>query len=186
MLSKTDPWYVHAALYAVIIILIFILVKVAIIDPNRVVTAENYYRTESRARMIDIKEGEILWFKKYGQYTANMDSLVNFIKTSPMVDSVESGIDTLTNKSTNPFVSLTAGKFIPDSLFKTPKSFSPYKLSVDTSVSVDTVVSRTGRILRIDSTKHIGTLYYLKDPDGYGSIGSLTNTALKNTASWER
>ncbi len=186
MNSRKDPWYVHAALYTVIVILIIVLVKVAIIDPNKVVAAENYYTTESRARMDDIKEGEILWFKKYGQFTGNMDSLVNFLKTSPMVDSAEAGIDTLTHKSTNPFVKLAAGKFVPDSLYKTPKSFSPYKLSVDTSVSVDTVVSRTGKILRIDSTKHIGTLYYLEDPDGYGSIGSLTNPALKNTASWER
>lgn len=186
MISKTDPWYVHAILYALIIILIAILVKVAIIDPNRVVAAENYYKSESRARMKDIKEGEILWFKQHGYYTASLDSLVNFIKTSPVVDSVEHGIDTLTNKSTNPFVKLTAGKFVPDSLYKTPKSFSPYTLQIDTSVSVDTVVSRTGRILRIDSTKHIGTRYYLEDPDGYGSVGSLTNDALKNTASWEQ
>ncbi len=185
MYSKKDPWYIHAALYALIIILIIILVKVAIIDPNQVVAAENYYKTESRARMKDIKEGEILWFKKYGYYTGSMDSLVNFLNTSSFVDSVKNSIDTLTHKSADPFIPLTAGKFIPDSLYKTPKSFSPYTLEVDTSTNVDTVVSRTGRILRIDTTKHIGTLYYLKDPDGYGSVGSLTNSALKNTASWE-
>jgi hypothetical protein len=33
--------------------------------------------------------------------------------------------------------------------------------------------------------KLIGTKYYIEDPDGYGSVGSLSNDALKNTASWE-
>ncbi len=186
MISKSDPWYVHAALYTVILILIFILVKVAIIDPDKVVESENYYKTESRARMKDIKEGEILWFKKYKQYTGNLDSLIAFLNSDQSVDSAMKSWDTLTNKSTNPFVKLTSGNFVPDSLFRTPKTHSLYTLQVDTSVSVDTVVSRTGRILKIDTTKHIGSKYYLEDPDGYGTIGSLTNDALKNTASWEQ
>lgn len=182
---KSDPWYVHAGLYAVIVILIAILVKVAIIDPQDVMQKEHYYKTESRARMKDIKEAEILWFKQHKQYTDNIDSLIEFVKTSPMVDSLVKGVDTLTNRSTNPFVKLTVGTFIPDSLRMTPKSGQPYTLQVDTSTTVDTVVSRTGRITRIDSTVHIGQKYYLEDPDGYGSVGSLTNEALKNTASWE-
>ena len=37
MNSKSEPWYFHAALYAVIVILIAILIKVAIIDPKNVV-----------------------------------------------------------------------------------------------------------------------------------------------------
>ena len=186
MNHSSDPWYIHAVLYAVIIILIIILVKAAIIDPNKVVAAENYYKTESRARMKDIKEGEILWFKKHGHYTNNLDSLVAFLKTSPAVDSAKNSIDTLLNKSTNPFVNLSVGKFVPDSLYKTPKSFSPYTLQTDTLINIDTVNSRTGKILRIDSMKQIGSRYFLEDPDGYGSIGSLTNDALINTASWEQ
>ena len=186
MISKSDPWYVHAALYAVIVILIAILIKVAIIDPNNVVQAENYYKTESRARMKDIKEGEILWFKKHNSFTGNLDTLVNFLKTDNSIDSVMNSRDTLTNKSTNPFVTLNNGKFEPDSLYRTPKSHSFYTLQVDTSTHVDTVVSRRGRILKIDTTRTIGTTYFLEDPDGYGSVGSLTNDALKNTASWEK
>jgi len=186
MTSKSDPWYIHAALYAVIVILVIILVKVAIIDPTNIVQTENYYKTESRLRMKDIKEGEIIYFKKHNMFSGNLDSLVNFIKTSPLVDSAKASYDTLTNKSTNPFSNLSSGKFTPDSLLYTPKSHKPYILKVDTSVTVDTVVNRYGRITKIDTTKKIGTKYYLEDPDGYGSIGSITNDALKNTASWEQ
>ncbi len=186
MISKSDPWYLHAALYAVILILTILLVKVAIIDPNNEVQKENYYKNESRLRMKDLKEGEILYFKKHNQFTGDLDSLVNFIKTSPLVDSAMSAYDTLTHKSTNPFAKLTTNKFSPDSLIWTPKSHQPYTLEVDTSVSIDTVVNRYGRITKIDTSKKIGTKYYIEDPDGYGTIGSITNEALKNTASWEQ
>jgi hypothetical protein len=52
-------------------------------------------------------------------------------------------------------------------------------------MEIDTVVNQRGRILRVDSTVTIGNLYYIEDPDGYGTIGSIDNDALKNTASWE-
>jgi hypothetical protein len=58
-------------------------------------------------------------------------------------------------------------------------------LQIDTSVVVDTVIDRRGKITRIDSSVTFGTRYYLEDPDGYGTIGSLDTDALKNTASWE-
>ena len=186
MISKSDPWYVHAALYAVILILVIILVKVAIIDPNKIVQKENYYRTESRLRMKNIREGEILYYKKHNMYIGNLESLVNFIKTSPIVDSAMASQDTITHKSSNPFIKLSSGSFSPDSLLWSPKFHKPYMLEVDTSISADTVVNRFGRIIKIDSTKKIGTKYYLEDPDGYGSVGSLTNDALKNTSSWEQ
>ncbi len=186
MISKSDPWYVHAALYTVIVILVVILVKVVIIDPNDFVQKENYYRTESRLRMKDIKEGEILFYKKHNKFSGNLDTLVDFIKTSPLVDSAMAAYDTLTKKSSNPFLDLSSGKFTPDSLIWAPKSHQRFTLEIDTSVSVDTVVNRYGRITKIDTTKKIGTKYYLEDPDGYGSIGSINNEALKNTASWEQ
>ncbi len=185
MLSKSDPWYVHASLYAVIVILVIILVKVAIIDPNAVMSRERYDKKESRLRMTNIKQAEILWDKKHKQFTDNVDSLIHFIKTSPMVDSVVNGYDSLARRSTNPFVDLSSGSFTPDSLLYTPKSHSPYILQIDTSTSIDTVVSRRGRILRIDTTKKLGKLYFLKDPDGYGTVGSLDDPVKKNAASWE-
>ena len=56
-----DPWYVHVLLYVVIAVLTILLIKVAIIDPKEIVAIEKYNRTESRLRMTNIKEAEILW-----------------------------------------------------------------------------------------------------------------------------
>ncbi len=186
MIKRSEPWYIHAALYVVIAILTYILIKVAIIDPTNYIEKENYYRTESRLRMDNIRQAEILWQKQYKRYTDDLDSLIMFIKTDSTVAQVMAGIDTITGKSTNPFKKLTIGEFIPDSIKYTPKSHSIYILQVDTSTSIDTVINfRTGKISRIDTNIVIGTRYYVEDPDGYGTIGSVDNEALKNTASWE-
>ncbi|HSD63031.1 MAG TPA: hypothetical protein VLB50_04505 [Ignavibacteriaceae bacterium] len=184
-MTKPEPWYIHAILYVVIAILIVVLIKVAIIDPKDAVEMEKYYKTESHLRMKNIKEAEILWNKKYGHFTANLDSLINFIKTDPMVDSVKNAYDSLSRRPANPFVSLTSGQFSPDSLYRTPKTHNKYVLQIDTSVTADTIFGKNKEIKRIISTKVVGTRYYLEDPDGYGSIGSLESDALKNTASWE-
>jgi hypothetical protein len=185
MNSKSDPWYVHAALYLVIAILTIILIKIAIIDPHEYVKSEKYNKAESRLRMDNIKEAQILWERKKGNYTGNLDELIHFIKFDSFVDSLIHSFDSLTMKIANPFEPLTHGEFIADSLKFTPKSHSIYLLQIDTSVVVDTVIDRRGKITRIDSSVTFGTRYYLEDPDGYGTIGSLDTDALKNTASWE-
>ncbi len=183
-MTRPEPWYIYAILYFIIVILIVILVKVAIINPRDVVEKEKYYKQESRLRMKNIKEAEILWNKKYGHFTGNLDSLINFVKTDPMVDSVMKSSESLSGKPANPFAPLTSGKFIPDSLDSTPKSHHQYVLLIDTLVSADTIYGRNNQIKRIDSSLVIGNRYYLEDPDGYGSIGSLQSDELKNTASW--
>jgi len=185
MSTKTDPWYLHAGLYVVIAILTLLLIKVAIIDPTDYVETERVNKKETRLRMDNIKEAEILWQKKYGSYTANLDSLILFIKNDPFVDSVVNAFDSLTMKSANPFKPSANNQFVPDSLFWSSKTHSPFILMIDTTTSVDTVIDRHGRITRVDSSTVFGTRYYLEDPDGYGTIGSLDNDALKNTASWE-
>ena len=96
--KKSDPWYVHAALYVVIAILTIVLIKVAIIDPRDYVEAEKYYKSESRLRMENIKEAEIFWQRKYGNYTDNLDSIINFVKYDPYVDSITSTFDSLIMK----------------------------------------------------------------------------------------
>ena len=184
-MNKPEPWYIHAGLYAIIVILVIVLIKVAIIDPKEIVEQEKYNKKESRLRMTNLKEAEILYEMKYGRYTANLDSLINFVKSDPMVDSIMTAIDTLTKRSANPFVELSNGEFTPDSLYKTPKSNQNYFINIDTSLQVDTVINQRGRILRVDSIMAIGTKYYIEDPDGYGTVGSLEDEALKNTASWE-
>ena len=183
--TKSDPWYIHAALYVVIAILTIILIKVAIVDPREYVAAEKYFKSESRLRMDNIKEAEILWERKNKSFTDNLDSLINFVKYDPFVDSVTTTFDSLIMKIPNPFAPLNHGEFTADSLKLSPKTFSIYILQIDTSMIVDTVVNRRGKITRIDTTMTLGTRYYLEDPDGYGTIGSLDNDALKNTASWE-
>ncbi|RPI68505.1 MAG: hypothetical protein EHM47_14435 [Ignavibacteriales bacterium] len=184
-MTKPEPWYIHAGLYAVIVILIIVLIKVAIIDPKEIVSQEKFNRKESRLRMTNLKEAEILYERKYGRFTDNLDTLINFIKHDPMVDSLMTAIDSMTMRSANPFKPLSTGDFTPDSLYRTPGSKEKYIVKIDTSMVVDTVVNQRGRVLRVDSTTTIGSLYLIEDPDGYGSIGSIDNDAYKNTSSWE-
>lgn len=63
------------------------------------------------------------------------------------------------------FTPLSTGTFTPGSLLHAPKSDRPYVL-----ISVDTSAIKK---------------YLLEDPDGYGSIGSLTDDSRVNKASWE-
>ena len=180
-----DSWYIHAALYLVIAILSIILIKVAIIDPKNAVEQDRFWKTESRLRMNNIKAAEILWQKKNGSFTDNLSQLINFIKTDNFVDSVMNAFDSLTMRPANPFKPLSSGEFSADSLLKAPKSFQNYTLEIDTSISIDTTINRRGAIVSIDTTIVLGSRYFLLDPDGYGSIGDLSNDALKNTSSWE-
>jgi hypothetical protein len=184
-MTKPEPWYIHAGLYVVIVILAIVLIKVAIIDPKEIVVEEKFNRKESRLRMSNLKEAEILYQKKHGKYTDNLDSLIHFVKFDPMIDSLMTAIDSMTMRPANPFKPLAHGDFSPDSLYKTPKSNERYIVQIDTTLDIDTVVNQRGRVLRVDSTLTIGNLYYIEDPDGYGSIGSVDNEALKNTVSWE-
>ncbi len=180
-----DSWYVHAALYLVIAILSIILIKVAIIDPKNAVEQDKFWKTESRLRMNNIKAAEILYQKKFGNYTDNLDKLIGFIETDSYVDSVVNSFDSLTMKPANPFKPLSNGEFSPDSLMNSPKSFQVYILQIDTSIAIDTTINRRGRVVAIDTTVVLGTRYFLEDPDGYGTVGDLYNDALKNTSSWE-
>lgn len=183
--KRNEPWYLHAGLIVVIVALVILLINVAVIEPNEVVKMEKYYKTESRLRMDNIRQAEILWEDRYGKYSDNLDSLVTFISSDSMILKMMTEIDTLTNRPKNPFKNLTSGVFTPESLFLSPKTFQPYMLSVDTSVSYDTVLDRRGRFRSVDTTTVIGTRYLIEDPDGYGKIGDLYSDALKNTASWE-
>jgi len=186
MKSQTgDPWYIHAALYLVIAILTIVLIKVAIIDPNDAVEQDRFWRTESRLRMNNIKAGQILFQKKFGNYTDDLNKLVQFIREDKFVDSVKNAFDSLTMKPSNPFKPLSHGEFTPESLKLSPRTFQPYILQIDTSISIDTTINRRGAVVKVDTNRVLGTKYFLEDPDGYGTVGDLTNDALKNTSSWE-
>ncbi|MBU2492832.1 MAG: hypothetical protein KJ571_09435 [Bacteroidetes bacterium] len=185
MSKRSEPWYIHAVLYVIIFILAIVLIQVAIIEPQRVVEQEKYYKSESRARLMNIREAEKLWEEKHGKFTDNIDSLINFVLTDELVAQRIAGVDSITGRSTDPFNKLTVGSFVTDSLLHSPKSFSPYILKVDTTTRLDTVINRRGQIVSVDTTIKIGTRYVVECPDGYGKIGDLYSDALKNTASWE-
>jgi len=180
-----DPWYIHAALYLVIAILAVILIKVAILDPKDAVEQEKFWKTESRLRMNNIKAAQILHQKKFGNYIDNLDKLISFVKEDKFVDSVVNAFDSLTMRPANPFKPLSHGEFTPESLKLSPKSFQPYILQIDTSISVDTTINRRGVVVKVDTVRVLGTKYFLEDPDGYGTVGDLFNDAKKNTSSWE-
>ncbi|HMN23550.1 MAG: hypothetical protein IT276_06365 [Ignavibacteriaceae bacterium] len=183
--KNDDPWYLHAGLYLIVAILTFLLIKVAVIDPSAEVKAENYFKKETRLRMTNLKEAEILFEKKNGAFTGDLDKLINFVKNDKFVDSVVNAFDSLTMKPANPFIKLSDGTFTPDSLYYSPKTHERFVMNVDTSVITDTVVNPRGKVLRVETKTVIGTKYYIEDPNGYGTIGSIDNDALKNTASWE-
>jgi hypothetical protein len=72
MSAKSEPWYIHAILYAVILALVYVLIRVAIIEPNEIIERETYIRNESRLRMSNLKEAQILWEEKHGKFTDNL------------------------------------------------------------------------------------------------------------------
>lgn len=186
MQKKSEPWYIHAVLMVIIAVLTYILIRVAIIDPSEVVANETKWKTESRLRMSNIKQAQMLFEDRHDQFTDNLDELVMFLKTDTMVSNIIAGWDSMRNASSNPFDTLLiSGDLSFDSLFNSPKSFSRYILKVDTLVEVDTVINRRGRIVSIDTLTEIGTLYELICPDGYGKIGDISNEALKNSSTWE-
>lgn len=185
MRKKTEPWYLHAGLWVVIIILVVVLIQVAIIEPTEITRQENYFKSESRLRMNNLKQAEILYEESYGKYTDNLDTLFNFIKNDTTVHALIVGVDTLTNKSTNPFLNLTDGAFTPESLYTSPRSGKYFIVQIDSLLEIDTVINRRGKIVKIDSTTTIGTRYVIESPDSKDKIGDLYSDALKNTSNWE-
>ena len=197
MIRKSDPWYVHAGLYVIMAVLVFLLIQVAIVEPTEVTARNRYYKTESRARMDNLRQAQILWEETHENYTDNIDSLVHFIKNDSSVVNTILGYDTISQRSTNPFVPLTTFelfisdsgdtlfKFNPDSLFVTPKSHKRFIVKVDSTLDIDTITNRRGTIVNIDSIVTIGQKYVIENPDSKDKIGDLFSDALKNTASWE-
>lgn len=185
MKKKSEPWYLHAGLWVVIIILTVLLVQVSILEPTEVTRKENYLKSESRLRMTNLKHAEILFDEIHERYSDNLDTLVYFIKNDSTVHALMIGVDSVTNKSTNPFTNLTHGEFTPESLYTSPRSGKYFIVQIDTLLEVDTVINRRGKIVKVDSTTTIGTRYVLESPDSKDKIGDLYSDALKNTSSWE-
>ncbi|MBI2618537.1 MAG: hypothetical protein HYW57_00470 [Ignavibacteriales bacterium] len=147
--SKGSP-----ILKAVIVVLFGILVYV-LYEPYQIREQEEMFKSESRARMINIRAGQLMYISENGKYAPHIDTLLAFIRAR--IDSGKVAPDT--------FKPLPTQEFTPESLRLAPKSGRPYMI-----VSVDTAVIKK---------------YVVEDPDGYGSIGSLTDDSRVNKASWE-
>jgi len=195
MSKKAEPWYLHAGLWAIIVVLVVILIQVSITGPNQIVKTREYNKQESRLRMKNLKQAQILYNGKFGRYTDNLDSLINFIKTDTSLRKLMTQFDTvkvysIKGDSTilvskNPFFNLVSGPFNYDSLYITPKSGRLFIVNVDTLLEVDTVINRRGKIVKIDSITTIGKRYLIKNPDNDDKIGDVDSDALLNTESWD-
>ncbi|MCI0705960.1 MAG: hypothetical protein L0Y80_00560 [Ignavibacteriae bacterium] len=141
-------------IYKGIIVALLALLVYVVYEPYTIKAEEEAWRAESRARMLNIRAAQLQYINRFYRYNSSLDSLVTFIKDSLI--------------STNPwqtyFVPLEGGEFSPESLLRSPKSGQPYQFT-----AVDTT-----RIKK----------YELICPDGYGSIGSLTDDGRVNKASW--
>jgi len=109
-------------LKGVIVVLIGILLYV-LYEPYQIREEEESFKRESRARMLNIRQGQLLYIGAYGSYAMNLDTLIAFIRTRP---------DSLLATYFQP---LTMSGFVPESLMHTPKTWRPYQLTaVDTTV----------------------------------------------------
>ncbi len=171
---KSEPAYIHIILVLIIVGLTYLLIQVAILEPQRVLVQEQFFKEESRIRMSNIKQLELLYKEKFGKYTDSFDSLFNLFKSTP---AISEKVDSLFKPS-------KYGLFVLDSLKWSPKSHREYILKIDSTMQVDSVFTKTGRFLRMDTTIVKGEIYYVECPDGYGSIGDLSNPAKVNSTSW--
>ena len=156
MAHKQPFGIVDAVLVVVIIGLTYVLFRV-INDPGQQLAYEENMKWESRARMSALRTAQIEYFGAKQRYTADIDSLLSFVQ-----DSLPGArADSIFSKT-----KLTLSAFSFDSIRVTPKSHTPYLLSVND----------TSQVRR----------YQIPDPDGYGYISSLTDPDEHNRASWEQ
>lgn len=105
----------------VIVILIGILVYV-IYEPYQIREQEEFYKRESRSRMVNIRTAELAHIERFNRYTGSLDTLVRFIH------------DSLMTAQSTLFKPFAGGPFVPESLLYAPRSHRPYLLtSVDTT-----------------------------------------------------
>jgi hypothetical protein len=195
MSKKAEPWYLHAGLWAIIVVLVVILIQVSITGPTEILRIKEYNKTESRIRMTNLKHAQIFYEQKHDKFSDNLDTLVNFIRSDTNVLNLMAAYDTVKIyrmdgdttilKSKNPFSDLVSGPFNYDSLYTSPRSGKMFIVRVDTLLEIDTVINRRGRIVKIDSITTIGKRYIIKSPDSGDKIGDVDSDALLNTENWD-
>lgn len=143
------------ALKAVIVVLFGILIYI-LYEPYAIREEEENFKRESRSRMMNIRTAQLLHISERGRYASSIDSLVSYIQLK---------LNSTAPPPPETFKPLHMSPFAPESLLHAPKSHRKYVV-----VAVDTTVIKK---------------YVVEDPDGYGSIGSLTDDTRVNKASWE-
>lgn len=141
-------------LRAIIVVLIGVLAYV-IYEPYQRMLAVEALKKESRMRMSNLRSAQLKHIELKGYYATTLDSLMLFINTDSLM---------VANRDTV-FTKLSDGTFHPDSLYFSPKTHQPYRLTADNTSAIKK--------------------YFLECPDGFGSIGSLEDDARINKGSWE-
>ncbi len=195
MSKKAEPWYLHAGLWAIIVVLVVILIQVSITEPTEILRTKEYNKTESRLRMTNLKHAQILYEQKHDKFSDNLDTIINFIRSDTSVLDLMAAFDTVKIyrmdgdttilKSKNPFSDLVSGPFSYDSLYISPRSGKMFIVKVDTLLEIDTIINRRGRIVKIDSITTIGERYLIQSPDSDDKIGDVDSDALLNTENWD-
>jgi hypothetical protein len=139
----------------IVIVLLIGVLLYTIWEPFDIIRTQDQQRVESRLRMTNIRNAQMFYFGQHQTYQRDLDSLIYWITTDSLVIAKQDSL----------FRPLREGEFIAESLKYSPRSHEPYILEVD-----DT--SATHR-------------YYLECPDGFGSVGSLTDVSQLHRASWE-
>jgi len=142
-------------IFKVVIVILVLVLAWVLYQPYVLLKEEEAYKKESRLRMTNIRTGQLQHIGAYGRYATDLESLILFLKTDSLVIA----------KMDSLFKPLSGGIFVPESLVYAPKSHQRYMLEVDDTSTVKK--------------------YFLQCPDGYGSIGSLTDDSRINKASWE-
>lgn len=146
----------HGSIVLKIIIALLIGILIYVIyEPYHIRQQEDIFKRESRTRMINIRTAQLAYIERFNRYTGSLDTLVQFINDSLLTVPSDRVV----------FKPLVSGPFVPESLKYAPRSHRPYVLT-----SIDTT-----RIMK----------YLLEDPDGFGTVGSLTDNSKINKASWE-
>jgi len=142
-------------LFKLIIVALIAVLIYVLYEPFQIREREDGFRRESRARMTNIRTAQLQHINEFGRYAPSMDTLIAFVNKE-----ISTGALTI-----EAFKPLVFSPFVSESLYYSPKSHLPYVMT-----SIDTTVIKK---------------YLLECPDGYGSIGSLTDDSRINKASWE-
>ncbi|KAB2909240.1 MAG: hypothetical protein LC102_00710 [Ignavibacteriales bacterium] len=166
-----------------IVILALLLIKVAYLDPSDYAQKEEFYKTETRMRLHNLRAAERAWFELHGSFCGNIDTLIAFVRSSEAAIVLDSTKNL--DKSTFGFQYAGQEDFIADSMKLSPKLFLPFIIQLDTFRVIDSVFSEKGEFTRVDTTAGYGSRFRIIDPAGFGSVGNLHFDALIYSASWE-